>query len=107
MKFTTRVSAIVVLADKSDVHRSRVRDQSHEKTLEDIHDRVNFGTLESAIAVEAKPTGRITLSLKIDTGFVPVLEYFEIFTERMSYCRRAAKYLGYEFGLVINEFRLL
>ncbi|MDI6591961.1 MAG: hypothetical protein QME61_03455 [Patescibacteria group bacterium] len=50
---------------------------------------------------------RITLNLKIDTNFVPVMEYFEIFTERMVYCRKAAKYLGYKFGLVINNFKLL
>jgi len=47
------------------------------------------------------------LTLRIDTNFVPIMEYFEIFTERMVFCRKAAKYLGYDFGLVINNFKLL
>ncbi|MEK7608737.1 MAG: HD domain-containing protein [Patescibacteria group bacterium] len=106
MKFSNPVAAVLVLADKSDVDRSRVREQSLEATNGDIHDRVNYGTLSSDLSVDSKAK-RITLSLTIDVSFVPILEYFEIFTERMSYCRRAAEYLGYRFGLVINEFQLL
>jgi len=106
LKFTNKVAAVLVLADKSDVHRSRVRKQPLKETLQDIHDRVNYGTLSSDLRVEHK-SKRITLSLEIDTEFVPVLEYFEIFTERMSYCRKAAKHLGYQFGLVINNFQLI
>lgn len=106
MKFSNPVAAILVLADKSDVDRSRVRKQSLEATKGDIHDRVNYGTLSSDLTVH-KDTKQITLTLKIDTSFVPILEYFEIFTERMSYCRRAAEHLGYRFCLVINEFKLL
>lgn len=106
MKFSNPVAAVLVVADKSDVERSRVRRQSIKETLEDVHDRVNYGTLKSDLSVDSKAK-QITLSLEIDTAFVPVLEYFEIFTERMSYCRRAAKHLGYQFGLVINDFTLL
>ncbi len=114
MNFTHAISAILVLADKSDVDRSRVtaKDPDHFKT--DIHDRVNYATRESMLKVENPSAGsgqakkkRITLTLKIDTNFCPVMEYFEIFTERMVFCRKAAQFLGYDFGLVINKFRLL
>jgi hypothetical protein len=72
----------------------------------DIHDRVNYATTGSHIKVD-KEKKRITLTLKIDTNFCPIMEYFEIFTERMVFCRTAAQFLGYDFGLVINKFRLL
>jgi len=106
MNFTHNISAILVLADKSDVDRSRVtdKDPAHFKT--DIHDRVNYAARESMVKVE-KDKKRITLTLKIDTNFCPVMEYFEIFTDRMVFCRKAAQFLGYNFGLVINKFRLL
>lgn len=106
MKFTHAVGALLVLADKSDVHRSRVRVQSAEEIITDVHDRVNYATLDSDLKVH-HDTKRITLTLQIDTDFAPVLEYFEIFTERMSYCRRAATHLGYQFGLLINGFTLV
>ncbi len=105
MKFTSPVSAILVLADKSDVSRDRVRRKKIVGTPRDIHERVNYGTLSSGLTVDNK-TKRIVLNLKIDTKFVPVIEYFEIFTERMSYCRLSAEYLGYQFGLIINNFKL-
>lgn len=106
MNFTNTVSAVVVLADKSDVHRSRVSVKSLEQIKTDIHDRVNYATKESRLKID-KTKKRITLTLKIDTSFVPIMEYFEIFTERMVLCRRAAEYLKYDFGLVINNFKLL
>lgn len=106
MNFTTKIAAIVVLADKADVHRSRVTVSKMEDIKGDIHDRVNYATKESKLKVE-KDKKRITLTLKIDTTFVPIVEYFEIFTERMVFCRKAAEFLGYKFGLVINKFRLL
>ena len=106
MNFTHKISAILVLADKSDVDRSRVVDTSMENIKKDIHDRVNYATRESKIKVD-KIKKRITLVLKIDTNFCPVMEYFEIFTDRMVFCRKAAEFLGYDFGLVINKFRLL
>ena len=106
MNFTHNISAILVLADKSDVDRSRVTDKEPEHFKNDIHDRVNYAARESMLKVE-KEKKRITLTLKIDTNFCPVIEYFEIFTERMVFCRKAAQFLGYDFGLVINSFRLL
>jgi len=106
MKFCNKISAVVVLADKSDVRRSRVLEQKLDHIKLDIHDRVNYATTMSRLGVNRKKKV-ISLVLKIDTGFVPVIEYFEIFTERMVYCREAAQSLGYKFGLVINNFKLL
>lgn len=106
MEFIHPVSAIVVLADKSDVRRERVKTRKIEEIKKDIHDRVNYATTKSKLRINKKKK-RIILDLKIDTSFVKIMEYFEIFTERMVYCRKAAKYLGYEFGLVINNFKLL
>lgn len=106
MSFASPISAIVVLADKSDVHRSRVISQKIEEIKADIHDRVNYATKECRLKID-KAKKRITLTLKIDTNFVPIVEYFEIFTDRMVFCRLAAQYLGYNFGLIINKFRLL
>ena len=106
MRFSNPISAVLVLADKSDVRRSRVITKNLDKIKADIHDRVNFATKMSRLKIDKKEK-RITLSLKIDTNFVPVMEYFEIFTDRMVFCRKAAKYLNYNFGLVINNFKLL
>jgi metal-dependent HD superfamily phosphatase/phosphodiesterase len=106
MNFVNSITAVLVLADKSDVHRSRVTVQKMEDIKADIHDRVNYATKDSKLKVD-KSKKRITLTLKIDVNFVQIMEYFEIFTERMVFCRRAAEYLGYSFGLVINNTRLL
>ena len=106
MSFCHAVSCVLVIADKSDVHKSRVTETNIEKIKLDIHDKVNYATQESSLKVD-KIKKRITLTLKIDTNFCSVMEYFEIFTERMVFCRKAAKFLGYDFGLVINKFRLL
>lgn len=106
MKFSNKISAIVVLADKSDVHRSRVISQSWAKIRADIHDRVNYATTETKLKVD-KSRKKIILTLQIDTKFVPIMEYFEIFTDRMAYCRQAAEYLDYKFSLVINNVKLL
>lgn len=105
ISFSNLISAIVVLADKSDVHKSRVIAKPDE-IKSDIHDRVNFATTDSRIRVNTA-TKSITLILKIDVKLVPIMEYFEIFTNRMIFCRKAAEFLGYEFGLVINNFKLL
>ncbi len=106
MNFVHQISAILVLADKSDVDRSRVTKQDTDHFKNDIHDRVNYATQDSNIEIDTAEK-RITLTLKIDTHFCPVMEYFEIFTERMVFCRKAAQFLGYDFGLVINKFKLL
>jgi len=106
INFVSPVAAVVVLADKSDVHRSRVLVKNIEEIKSDIHDRVNYATTESELKVDGKKK-TITLHLKIDTNFCPIMEYFEIFTDRMVFCRKAAKFLKYSFGIVINKTRLL
>lgn len=94
------VAAAVILADKADVHRSRVR---NPKEIDfDIHDRVNYAVIKSDLAVDATKR-TITLELTIDTRISNVMEYFEIFLSRMLHCRRAAKMLDCEFKLSINE----
>jgi hypothetical protein len=106
MKLVHPVAAITVIADKSDVRRERVLETDLEKIQEDIHDRVNYSTIENKLTVNPQKK-TITLKLKIDTNVCPVMEYFEIFTSRMNYCRISAEYLGYHFSLIINDFKLL
>ncbi len=97
------ICAALVIADKADVHRSRVRNPS--MVTEDIHDRVNYAATESELSV--KPDARIiTLDLTIDTRISQVIEYFEIFLARMTACRKAAKVLDCEFNLFINNIRM-
>jgi len=95
--------AAVILADKSDVHRSRVR--TTEFLKQDIHDRVNFAATESRLMVNSG-SDVIALSLTIDTEISSVMEYFEIFLSRMVVCRRAAEYFKHRFELEINGQRL-
>lgn len=100
----SRVSAAVILADKSDVHRTRVRNT--DPATFDVHDRVNFAATRSFLKVDA--TSRvICLELDVDTTIAPVMEYFEIFLTRMLACKRAAEFLGARFELDINHVRLL
>lgn len=106
MKLTNPISAIVVIADKSDVNRSRVNVSSLDELKVDIHDRVNYAATKSDLKVN-RSKKQIILTIKIDRKYVPIMEYFEIFTERMAYCRQAADYLGYKFNLIINNFKLL
>ncbi len=98
------IGAALILADKSDVHRSRVRTTGSIK--EDIHDRVNYAATSSFLRVEEEK-GVISLELKIDTSISQVMEYFEIFLSRMAFCRRAAEFLKMKFELEINGQRLL
>jgi len=98
------VSAAVNIADKSDVHRSRVRKDASVEF--DIHDRVNFSATHSFVRVDA--TSRtITLELEIDTAVSDILEYFEIFLTRMMMCRRAAEGLDCKFRITVNGHSLL
>jgi hypothetical protein len=106
MEFTDPISAVVILADKSDVRESRVTVKDGKPIRDDIHDRVNFAVTYNKLDIEKKAK-RVVLRLKLNAKLVPVMEYFEIFTERMAYCRKAAQCLGYKFGLVINDFKLL
>jgi hypothetical protein len=98
------VAAALILADKSDVHRTRVRNR--EISTFDIHDRVNFAVNKSVLDVDAEQ-GLITLNITIETEYTPIMDYFEIFLERMLMCRRAASFLGCQFRLRINEVQLL
>nr|WP_041276582.1 HD domain-containing protein [Desulfosporosinus acidiphilus] len=97
------ISAALILADKSDVHRSRVRNL--DLSTFDIHDRVNYAVEKSFLRVY--PQERVALELTIDTEICPVMEYFEIFLARMLLCRKAAGFLNTKFELKINEVKLL
>ena len=97
------VAAAVILADKSDVHRTRVRNPDMIRF--DIHDRVNYAVERSFLNVD-EGAKRITLELTVDTAISQVMEYFEIFMTRMVASRKAAKYLGTSFGLTVNGNRL-
>lgn len=100
----SNVSAAVILADKSDVHRSRVRNPDIHNF--DVHDRVNYAATRSFLEVK-NAEKVISLQLTIDTKIAPVMEYFEIFLTRMVACKRAAEFLGATFELSINDVKLL
>jgi len=93
------VSAALILADKSDVRRSRVR--RTEASAADIHYRVNYSVESSSLDVDAE-TREVVLTISIDTQYSSVSEYFEIFLGRMILCRKAAERLGLRFRLNIN-----
>lgn len=98
------VAAAMILADKADVRCSRVRNT--DLSTFDIHDRVNYSVKQSALKINEEKT-LITLELTIDTTFGSVMEYFEIFMQRMILCRKAAEKLGLQFKLTINGQQLL
>ena len=98
------VAAAMILADKADVRRSRVRNQ--DVTSFDIHDRVNYSVKKSWLSINEDKT-TITLSLDIDTAYGSVMDYFEIFLNRMMLCRKAAEKLGMQFRLTINGQQLI
>lgn len=98
------VSAALILADKTDVRRSRVRNQDFATF--DIHDRVNYAVTNAHTHVDAK-NKKIMLSLKIDQDICSVMDYFEIYLSRMMMNRRAAEFLHTKFVLIINDNQLL
>ncbi len=98
------IAAALILADKSDVRRSRVR--NHDVSTFDIHDRVNYSAVSSKLHINNE-RDTIVLSIEIDTKYSSVMEYFEIFLARMILCRKAAEKLGLSFHLTINNQRLL
>lgn len=98
------VSAATMLADKSDVHRSRVRNT--DQASFDIHDRVNYAVERSFLRVD-ESNRTIALELTIDTNMASVMEYFEIFLSRMSLCKKAAEFLKCRFVLIMNDAVLL
>ena len=108
----TPIAAALIIADKSDVRRSRVRSENGpfiptaENLAHDIHDRVNYA-VESSHVKFSEDKSEIILELTIDLEISSVMEYFEIFLSRMDLCRRAANSLGVKFGVVINGARIL
>ena len=98
------ISAALILADKSDVHRDRVVNKN--LSTFDIHDRVNYAVTDADLIMNAEER-KITLNLTIDTKISPVLDYFEIFMQRTMMCKYAAKYLKIWFELIINDTKLL
>lgn len=98
------ISAAVIIADKADVHRSRVKNKN--PTTFDIHDRVNYATKKSKIRVD-KQKRIIQLSLTIDTKTASIMDYFEIFMDRMIASRRAAEFLNCKLELYINNNKIM
>lgn len=98
------LAAALIIADKTDVRRSRVRNRDTIYT--DIHDRVNYAVEKSEICLDTESKS-ITLYLTIDTEISAVMDYFEIFIDRMLLCRKAADFLGLTFKLDINGSALL
>ncbi len=96
------VAAALILADKTDVRKGRVRNPDLPRF--DIHDRVNYSVTRSEVLVNRE---ELILDLGIDTDFCPVMDYFEIFLERMVLCRKAAEKLGIRFVLIINGQRMI
>ena len=102
------VCAALIIADKSDVRRSRVQETSMEEILSNIHDRVNYAVTRAEINTESRDKRTfIKLCLDIDINLTTVMDYFEIFLTRMIMCRRAASFLGAEFELVINNMKVI
>lgn len=102
------ITSALIIADKADVHKSRVRSNSTRLNTENlnIHDRVNLAAEKSVLDVDPEK-GEIALNIVIDTAICPVMDYFEIYFKRMQLCRRAADFLDKKFALVINGVRLL
>lgn len=97
-------AAALIIADKSDVRRSRVRNSDIKNF--DIHDRVNYSVEKAELLLDVQ-NKTITLDLKIDTQISPVMEYFEIFLTRMNMCRTAAQTLGLNYSLIINGQKII
>ncbi len=100
----SELAAALILADKSDVRRNRVRNQ--DVSAFDIHDRVNYSVTKSELKINEIHT-LIKLKLSVDTHYSSVMDYFEIFLKRMVLCRKAAEKLGLQFKLMINEQQLI
>ena len=105
------ITSALIIADKADVHKSRVRTNTTRMSVTNIsqlniHDRVNLAAEKSGVSVD-KETREIILKIIIDTEKCPVMDYFEIYFKRMQLCRRAADFLGWKFVLIINDVRFL
>lgn len=99
------ITAALIIGDKTDVRRSRVRSDLNPKSF-DIHDRVNYSVKKSVVKINQEKTS-IKLKLSIDTKYCAVMEYFEIFLDRMLLCKKAAEKLNLQFHLIINEQQIL
>lgn len=97
------IAAALIVSDKSDVRRTRVRQMDLDT---DIHDRVNYAVEKAKVEIDPEKKTCI-FNITIDTDICPVMEYFEIFLDRMVLCRKSAAYLGLNFELIINNSRLL
>lgn len=97
-------SAALIIADKSDVRRSRVR--NNDPAAFDIHDRVNYAVIDSAVGVDGQKR-EVFLKIKIDTKMCSIIDYFEIFLSRMLMCKRAAEFLSARFRLDINDTEIM
>ena len=107
-KPASAVSAALIIADKCDVRRSRVQETCMNNIIADIHDRVNYAVTRSELQIMQKDGQTfIRLCLDIDIEFTPVMDYFEIFLQRMILCRRAAAFLDAEFELFINDSKIV
>ncbi len=98
------ISAAIIIGDKTDVRRSRVRNRDF--TTFDIHDRVNYSVVKSELSIRASEK-IISLNMVIDTSICSVMDYFEIFLSRMLMCKRAAEFLKTDFELITNNIKLL
>jgi hypothetical protein len=105
------IAAAVILADKTDVRRSRVRHPVNEESkgsevTQDIHDRVNYACVKSCVSL-SEDLSAVVLDLIIDEEISSIMEYFEIFLDRMVLCRKAAQALNVNFELIINNSKVL
>ena len=98
------IAAALIIADKTDVRRSRVR--NNDIANFDIHDRVNYSVIRTIVKINNEHT-LIKLKITIETKYCSVMDYFEIFLTRMLLCKKAAQRLGLEFRLIINEQQVL
>ena len=100
------ISSALIIADKADVHKSRVKKYIDNVHRANIHDRVNLAAERSFLTTEREQQ-KITLNIEIDTDICSVMDYFEIYFGRMQLCRRAAEFLSCRFSLVINGVALM
>ncbi len=101
----SQICSALIIADKSDVHKSRVRNAIlQDSSAMNIHDKINYAAEKSYVEVLGKT---ITTHIEINTEISPVVDYFEIYHNRMQMCRRAAKFIGCEYSLVINGVKLI
>ena len=98
------ISAALILADKTDVRRNRVR--TKDTTTFDIHDRVNYAVTGSSLKADTE-SKLLSLNLQVDEKICTMYEYFDIFLNRMLMCRGAAEMLGYQFRLTVNGGKVL